>query len=124
MVYLKIVPTAFPSIVYVLGDPLVSYQLTSFSLNHPEYAANPRFTILYELIEASTGVAPASPITNALLNIDNSLLKFSILSNGAGVSLGATNLIWRAKFASYNPPYKVDVPFSLTLTTLCGDNQI
>jgi hypothetical protein len=122
MVYLKIVPTAFPSIVYVLGDPLMSYGLTSFSLNHPEYATNPRFTILYELIEANTGVAPALPITNSLFNIDNSLMTFDVYSNGAGVTLGATNLIWRAKFASYNPSYKVDVPFSLTLTTVCGDN--
>jgi hypothetical protein len=103
----------------------VSYSLTDFSLNHPAYASNPRFSILYELLDASTGLAPASPVTNFLLNLDiTTFRRFDVYSNGIGQAIGITNLIWRAKFTSYNPTYKVDVPFSLNLTTLCGDNQI
>jgi hypothetical protein len=124
MVYLKILPTTFTSIVYAIGDPLVSYSLPAFSLNYPAYASNPRFTILYELIEAFTGLAPALPITNTLLNLDNTLRSFDIYSDDFGMSIGTTNLIWRAKFDSYNPTYMVDVPFSLTLTTACADNPI
>jgi hypothetical protein len=124
MVHLTIIPNTFADLVYAIGDPLASYTLTAFTLNHPEYAANPRFTIIYELIDASTGLPPNAPVTEFLLNVDNTLRTFDLQNNGVSVSLGTYNFKWRAKFADYNPTYKVELPFKLTLTTACWDNPI
>jgi hypothetical protein len=124
MVHLTIIPTTFPDLVYAIGEPLASYTLTPFSLNHPAYANNPRFTILYELIDAGTGLAPNIPVSNFLLNLDNTLRSFDLQSYSVSISLGIYNFKWRAKFADYNPTYCVELPFQLTLTTPCGDNPI
>ena len=105
MVYLKIIPTTFADLVYVIGDPLASYRLTAFSLNHPAYAANPRFTIVYELIDARTGLAPIAPVTEFLLNLDNTLRTFDLQTYGVSVWVGTYDFKWRAKFADYNPSY-------------------
>jgi hypothetical protein len=105
MVYLKIIPTTFADLVYVIGDPLASYRLTAFSLNHQAYAANPRFTIVYELIDARTGLAPIAPVTEFLLNLDNTLRTFDLQTYEVSVWVGTYDFKWRAKFADYNPSY-------------------
>jgi hypothetical protein len=59
--------------------------LAAFSLNHPAYASNTRFNILYELLDVSTGLAPASPVTNFLLNLDTTTLRrFDVYTDGIG----------------------------------------
>lgn len=80
----------------------------------------PIFAINYEILDANTNLPVAAPISSFLTNVDNILRSFDV-SSGNPLDNGVYQLKINAWFAGF-PMTKYSSPFTLKITTMCGNN--